>query len=229
MEPTPVSEVIAGQKRILNRKRCLHPDAGRGSCSAEMARSHSIQRTALAAIARNGHVYGYASDLGRLKRNSGAILPRLIGINDASGFFGFCAKHNAATFRPIESQPIRTCPEHMFLLGYRARAYEVYMRDAQLAGSEQARELDRGKSRPYQIAVQSNVGAHMRSAALGKKDQTRIWERYQRALRRRDFSAVHYYAVRTAETPNVLCCVCLVPGCLVPDAHKCGRSKKMWQ
>ena len=92
---------------VVSRRICLHPAAPVG-CT-KIGRAHTIQRaTALKRIARDGHLYTTPLDLPHAMA-SGPKAMRLVGIEKASTFAGFCARHDdelfylAAALRPGDS------------------------------------------------------------------------------------------------------------------------------
>jgi hypothetical protein len=102
--PSPWDHAAKARK-LYATKLCLHPTAGANSCSGPIVRAHTVRRSAdLKAIARNGHVYQSSADFSDLNRTDGRVIPKLIGINDASTFWGFCKKHDATTFASLENR-----------------------------------------------------------------------------------------------------------------------------
>src|SRR4051794_9621851 len=59
-EPT-TQEILDQQGRVLDRKVCLHADAGPTTCS-KVIQAHTLQRSELSKIARSGKVYGFKGD-----------------------------------------------------------------------------------------------------------------------------------------------------------------------
>src|SRR4051794_29336564 len=86
-------------RKVYETKVCLHPEADAAACSRGIVRAHTVRRGAdLRAIARKGHVYQGAADSRTLDKTGGRIIPTLVGINNASTFWGFCHKHDSTTF-----------------------------------------------------------------------------------------------------------------------------------
>ena|SRR2546422_4986942 len=93
-------------RKTFQKKQCLHPGAP-NTCKGRIVRAHTVRRKAdLTAIARDGHVYQGRADMGTLMRTKGRVAARLIGVREASTFLGFCEKHDAETFAPLETQPL---------------------------------------------------------------------------------------------------------------------------
>src|ERR1035437_4931680 len=109
-----IQEVIQESKKS-KEKMCLHPEADKTVCN-EIIKAHSIQRAKiLENISRNQHVYSFSSHIGDINKLV-RFEPKLIGINEASTFTGFCNMHDTETFKPIEIKDIEICNEHIFLI-----------------------------------------------------------------------------------------------------------------
>ncbi len=71
--PAPnIFEVVKSQRKFLNKKYCLHPNANVNTCSGGIIKAHTIQRSGgLDKIAKNGHVYGlgFHFDVADLDKN----------------------------------------------------------------------------------------------------------------------------------------------------------------
>lgn len=77
--------------------------------------------------------------------DSGNIKLHRVEWRDASTFTGFCAKHDASTFSPIEKVRFTGSKQQCFLLGYRALCHEIFQKTGALKASPQVRRLvDRG-------------------------------------------------------------------------------------
>lgn len=108
------------KRKILNRKECLHFNAGPG-CNS-IIKSHSIQNHhQLDTIARNSHVYTINFDN---PRHMGTYT--LKGIKEMSTFHGFCGKHDNELFHPIDDYPFSDSGEQAMLYAYRALCKEIY-------------------------------------------------------------------------------------------------------
>ena len=68
-----------------------------------------------------------------LRKNGGKLIPRKMGVRTASTFFGFCSRHDAEMFRPVEYGTVGITNENCFLLSFRALAYEVIMKHCALS------------------------------------------------------------------------------------------------
>ena len=207
----PISELMRSLSRIQHRKTCLHPNASPEGCSAKIVRAHTVQSTLLAQIARNSHVYGFPTELGALIASDGIPTPQLIGINRASTFTGFCSRHDAELFAPIEKSRLQPCQEHACLLAYRGIARELYAKEGIVAIQEHLSTLDRGLPEEGQFLFQQINNARSCGSVVGLSDVVRAKTALEDMIRSRDFSDMEYYVVWLAEPPNVMCAVPKVP------------------
>jgi hypothetical protein len=124
-------------------KDCLHPSAAAGVCDAIVG-AHSIQRSRVLQqiVDRQKHVSTFFPV--RVD-GTGRIRVHRVGWREASTFTGFCGKHDASTFGPIENVQFSGTKQQCFLLGYRALCHEIYQKTGALKSSPEIRRLvDRG-------------------------------------------------------------------------------------
>lgn len=113
------------RKIDTSHKLCLF---GGENCSTAI-KSHSVQVSALNKIAINGHVFNF----GHLSHeewddvyNNSKYLPKKIGINDASIYYGFCDYHDDSIYAEIEKQQINPDINQIFLFHFRAYSFAYY-------------------------------------------------------------------------------------------------------
>lgn len=186
--------------------KCLHPLAAADQCSGGAIASHTIRRAAdLAAFAEAGHVMGVSPNFKDLTRTGGVLHPQEIGVNRASTFPGFCSRHDAEIFKPLETAPFTGTLEQCFLLAYRCVAKELYLKRANAASTDIARLTDKGKSLEAQAKIQDIVNL----MALGTDAAIKELEEWKAALDSRllakDLSGIRAWVVRFAE-PLFLAC-----------------------
>ena len=159
-------------KRAFSVKTCLAPDTWLKHCCGRVSRAHTVPKSgSLKRIARKGHVYSYdVSSLKNLQKHDGALVPELLGINRASTFTGFCSRHDNQIFEPLEKRTFCGTPEQCFLLGYRARAREIYTKRAAAAFSDVLQDADKGKTLPAQMAFQTVIQPYEIGLAAALKD-----------------------------------------------------------
>ena len=175
-------------------------------CEGPVVRAHSVRRASdLRSIAERGHVIQFQADARTLRRTRGKPEARLIGINDASTFHGFCRKHDTATFRPIEASPFAATSEQCFLLLYRAWCREAYTKEAAARAAEMLRELDKGRPFIEQLGIQTSVNAHITGVALGVRDVRHYKRIVDDALLVGDFTCVNSMVFEFGGTLPVVC------------------------
>ena len=121
-------EESAAAAKAIGRGMCCAPPNARHDCVPKIVRSHTVPRSSLSHIAEKGHVLSCRADVISLKTHGTAPPPKPRGIQNASTFTGFCARHDHDIFRPLETAPFTSTPEQCFLLAYRALARELYLK-----------------------------------------------------------------------------------------------------
>src|ERR1700682_1261939 len=185
-QPRPTFAELAEDERRTRQAVCLPPSAP-GECEGKIIKAHTIQRAGgLTRIARKGHVYAAKGDLGTLKKTGGVIPFALLGINDASTFTGFCARHDTDLFRPIETEKFTASQEQLFLYCYRPSCREMYTKAQMQRGEEARSTYDRGRSRSEQVIHQILERATSNSTGLAVRDQEVLKSEYDRLVLARD-------------------------------------------
>jgi hypothetical protein len=207
----PLKDYEFDQKlaEIHTRECCVHPSAPAG-CSPKIIKGHTLQeRGQLDQIAKNGHVYGVHRQY--LKYVNEKPPFERIGLDKASTFRFFCSKHDNATFKPIEDQPIQFTPEQCFLLGYRALCREIDMTEGQLEAILLFRERDRGQPLAEQKRIQAQATAEAESMKLRLKVVQDAKEHYDAVLQKKAFSDICFSRFEIAPTPDILVSSALIP------------------
>jgi hypothetical protein len=127
------------------------------------------------------------------------VRPQLIGINRASTFTGFCQRHDAELFRPLELNAFAGTAEQVTLLAYRILCRELYAKRAALGFVPTIRQGDRGGSDVFQAWVQSTANVHELGTRLGLRDAELEKARYDAAVRAGDYTAIGFLVVTFAE------------------------------
>lgn len=170
-DPVNPYEMAGAQRKLMSQAKCSHPLAGAGSCHGKIIQAHSIRRAAdLQALAVDGHVIELHVDFQTLKRTNGLPEAKLIGINQASTFRGFCAKHDAEAFAPLEISPFTGTPEQCFLLLFRAWCRETYAKEGQARALELWGDVDKGRTLAVQTQIQGFLSAHGEGIRAGLRD-----------------------------------------------------------
>jgi len=187
---------------------CSYPDPAADPCSSTIAKSHSVQkRGGLSAIAENGHVLTVKPTIKELIKTDGHPQPRLVGVNNASVFPGFCGKHDTSVFKAVEGKSLSLDENAAFLLSYRAIAYESFAKQVQVKHIEILRETDRGRSFATQAALQMMLCDMLAGVHLGLKDMARWKGQFDERLISGSRKGFHFTAVRfDGILPIVACC-----------------------
>ncbi len=184
----------------FRKKYCSHPNAPE-ACN-HIISAHTITKSLVLKTIKDkdGHVYSSTPKFTDIFRDKGRFIPRKVGINDASTFTGFCAKHDNALFEPIEQGSIELNEESIFLLSYRTMAYETYQKKAELNMLMVLRDnIDKGKSFDRQVAVQANISERITFTTMGAHETGISKAKYDAVLKSRDYSDFNYVAVRINE------------------------------
>jgi hypothetical protein len=200
--------------RRLKQGFCLHPNASPSTCTPSIINAHSIQKHGgLNCIAHKGHVYSFFTGYGKPKQR--LFDPKLIGIQEASTFRGFCQHHDHETFAPIERCAFEANPYHVFLVGYRALCHTLYMKrvGVDLLSSYFPEHIDGGLPRAEQEVRQRYLADMKRALLSGWQTLAHYKNLYDAALQARDFSQVSYYVIFLTKTPEFLGSSALLPMC----------------
>lgn len=218
MSPPTLQDKLQNTRRIFGKKYCLHPNAGT-ECKGDIIKAHTVQRSGgLTRIARQGHVYTLDPGDAELVK-TGMLSARLIGVNSASTFTGFCNYHDTKTFAHIENRPFEGDEQQAFLLGYRALCRELFMKQSAVEHLASIRHFDAGADIAKQFWWQDFVSILERGeqSSLRHTEQYKL-STYDPCLVNDNYSDVHYYIVRFVTAPNFLC-----SGCIFPDYDFSGQ------
>jgi hypothetical protein len=165
-----------------------------------------VRRSAdLQAIAREGHVYHPDSDVATLNRTGGRIPAKLIGVNDASTFWGFCQRHDGDTFSALENEPLVPTDEQAFLLAYRPLVKELYLKERLIETFKMLRSSDRGKSLPRQVAIQEYVHISSQAAVSSLRGLRAEKAAYDSDLLAKEFGAIRFLSIELSGQPDIVC------------------------
>jgi len=199
------SDAIDALRASESRRLCLHPAASIDTCTGDIVRAHSVQRSLVRRIARNGKVYSPTRDFGDLYRVQDEIPLRLRGLNEVTTFTGFCKRHDTELFRPIEMHDVRACQEHACLLAYRASSREYYHKHGMVSMEQFAKSLDRGRSISRQVAHQDWTSEWFTAARSGLADLAIGHDELANAISAGDYSCMDYFVLWLESPPQVMC------------------------
>ena len=213
-------EAAKRSRQAFSRKTCMAPSAWLQDCSGGVVRAHTVPRSgSLNQIAEDGHVLALSGDLSDLVRTGGRLLPKLVGVRQASTFHGFCSRHDSEIFAPLEDSIFLATPEQCFLLAYRAFSLEVYKKLAALEVSEIMRLADRGRPLADQLFVQDVASSYEAGTRAALRDATLKEPEFERALVSADYTSVRAYVLTFDIAPPVM-----ASGGFAPERDFDGRS-----
>lgn len=207
MEPVNPQATMAEARKNLIDRYCSHPAASPTECSNQIINAHTIQkRGGLAAIAEEGHVISGLAGTKDLFKNKGQIIPKRVGINSASTFTGFCGRHDAEMFLPVERRLTKLDIEACFLLSFRALAYEAYQKRLSLKWIDVYRQADRGRDFAAQCDIQGYIWHHAEGVRLGVNDSERWKKEYDQAFVSGDYKGFRCYTIKLSEIIPIVAC-----------------------
>ena len=198
----------------FSKKMCLAPPSWTNECDCQIVQAHTVSKSgSLRRIARKGHVYSLKLELGTKNRSDrlSRFTPKLKGINHASTFSGFCARHDDLIFSPLEKQEFKGTSEQCFLLGYRALARELYTKRAAVENIGLIRELDKGLSLEEQIRFQSEHQAMNLGFLTGYRDLMASKADFDSILEKGTFKSVRGYVIEFVSPPFLMCSGSVLP------------------
>jgi hypothetical protein len=162
-KPITKGEAINASKGFANRKSCYVPDELSCECETKIINAHTVSKSGtLKAIADNSnHVLGLKINLPNLFKGEGELEPEKIGINQASTFKGFCAKHDKELFSCVEDRSFVGDEEQNFALMYRSVAKELYAKEGSLQSAEFLKGADKGRDPFNQFMIQQFASDNM--------------------------------------------------------------------
>ena len=188
--PTSSDEVRARIRAAGAQRVCLHPEASPGHCDAIIA-AHTVQRSRVleAILDDDRHVSTFHVFQGRTSRSELGV--SRVGWKEASTFTGFCAKHDASTFAPLENAPFVGSDEQCFLHAYRAVCREWFAKSSMLQASPAMRDM----FPPNDTEGEAFVGSHVRGSTRGLADLKCAKDLLDAALVKREYSAINFLLV----------------------------------
>jgi hypothetical protein len=184
--PDSKSAILSQFRKLYESTYCSHPTASPQQCSRQIVRAHTLQKSGLlSAISVDQHVYGLK--LTGLPNDRGIYPFKRIGLNQASTFTGFCERHDAELFRPLETIPFTASKEQLFLLAYRALAKELYAKRFAVRLEPFLRKGDVGKGPVEQVMLQKLRYLREQLHDLSLRDQEATLKDYERIYLSRDF------------------------------------------
>ncbi|WP_440454773.1 YecA family protein [Psychrobacter sp. ASPA161_9] len=156
-QPISKGEVIQYEQNISKREACYAPQELKSECT-NIIKAHTVSKSSgLSDIADNtNHVLGLKQNLVSFQKSKGKLRFERVGINKASTFRGFCAKHDKQLFSCFEDIPFIGTQEQCTALTYRSVAKEIYAKENALDVSGFIKKMDQGKPLIFQINIQEH-------------------------------------------------------------------------
>lgn len=207
-------------KSKFAQRYCSVPSALKPDCHGDIVQAHTVSKSSsLKRIARDGHVYAFKTNLHELHRNDGRILPKLLGINKASTFTGFCKYHDASLFSPIETDSFNDSKEHCFLVAYRTIAREFFTKSAAYNTIDTMRTIDRGRDISEQIRIQDFIRPFAEGTHNGLKHISGHKTSLDSMLCSGNYQAINAYIINLDTPPPVMC-----SGAIFPEVDFAGNT-----
>src|ERR1019366_8035950 len=214
LAPTPSRTEVAriAQHLVSHRHaKCMHPQAG-AACSSKIIKAHSVQRSGgLTRIALRGEVYYFRDTMRFMMNPAAALEPGLVGCKEASVFPGFCAYHDALTFKPIDDQEFAATPEQVFLLAYRALSREFIGVQTRIDTFSETFKLLRGQQGQRLEEKIYNVTQQQLLIELNLRQLKPEKDLYDTLLLAARFDRLDHYIIWLDRIPDMLCSMYVQP------------------
>ena len=154
-KPFTTGEIMAHGNDLSKIATCYAPIELHPECS-NIIKAHTVSKSSgLIEIADDtNHVLGLKQNLSSLDKNEGNLKLEKIGINNASTFRGFCAKHDKLLFSCFEDKPFIGTEKQCVALTYRSLAKEIYDQECLLSNAVFMRDMDKGSPLIHQLKFQ---------------------------------------------------------------------------
>lgn len=202
-------------KKISNKKReCSHPN-----CNKKAIKSHTVSKASnLLKISFEKHVYHISNSIFNINNDS-LINFRKIGINEASVYPLFCAKHDTDLFEPFENKNIlKITQKHSFLLHYRILNKALYLKEIlhevytkviqELKENEQfikIEDLQNYKNFIDELTKIANIIGIEPKMLIHQK------ENLDKLLMKSNYKNQSYYAIIIDKIPEIQCATTWIP------------------
>ncbi|EOC1299016.1 SEC-C domain-containing protein [Cronobacter dublinensis] len=189
-------------KKNNNVKYCSTPEHLHNECTKKMIKAHTISKSSsLKSIAQDGHVMGIKPSFSSLDQNNGCLKFERIGINSASTFTGFCSKHDAEIFSPIENQAFTPTKENCFLLSYRPVSREFYTKRNNSSTAELLKKMDQGLHEGLQLEVQMIAQLFNSGVDMALNDLDTLKSGMDEILSKKLFNEMSHYVFELNSIP----------------------------
>ena len=183
-------------KKLKNKGRCLHFDAGE-RCN-KIINAHSIQESGLLKkISINEHVYALNRNYTNLKKNKGKLSYDKIGIGVASTFKGFCKEHDNKLFEHIDNKLLEPSNYQCFLYAYRSLCREIFVRQNAIVLIEKQLEEESNKSNIELLS------SYLYGLKIGYESLIIHKNEYDKSLCQKQFNDIEFCCFNIKGEPNM--------------------------
>ncbi len=189
-------------KKTFDVKECLCPAEEKWQCSGNIINAHTISKSQnLKQIADQQHVYGLSKSFQDAHRLGGPDY-KLLSINKASTFTGFCSYHDDKLFGPLEKKAFIGSKEQCLLLAYRIIARELFLKKISMRGVFD--EIKEHQS--LRDAIQTNrIAVGMEGNRLVAVDDLSVEkQKYDDAIIKQDFSGFRSCLLFFKRVPSLM-------------------------
>ncbi len=212
-EQKPINQGVIHKQinSFYDKKYCSIPMSMKHDCSKRIIKAHSISKSAsLKDISIDGHILTTFKAISKDQINS-KILPKRIGINQASTFTGFCSKHDKELFSPIEDKTFELTQYNCFLVAYRSLARELFVKQSAFGTLDLIKELDKGRTLDEQFSIQNTHQYYSNNNALTTNDLRYIKSIYDSYLESNDFAPINHMVFQLNTIPKVMTSAMVAP------------------
>lgn len=182
-------------KAERKKGQCLHFQSS-SRCKI-FINAHSIQKSgALTEIAKDGHILQLSSDV-RFLKESGKLGVSKVGINKASTFLGFCAKHDNELFESIDNFVLEPTKYQISLYAYRSLCRELYIKEAAFNSLS---KIENDQTHAY---VKKFYGKYKDSTKFGLDNLKRHKLKFDESLSDKTYSDIKYYIFVSESKANL--------------------------
>ncbi len=194
-------EIASAHKRFLKRKLCL-AEASSDPCNSSIVQAHTIPRSQLTHIARNGHVYSGPS-IEEIMKSKEMPLLKETGIGKFSALSCFCARHDNLIFVHVEDVPLVFNPRQLALLHYRTIAAELYKKLG--SGEASLHNIKTfAETKKYDSDRMDSYKAYNEGTQIAIRDGKAALDDCAQVLREQSYDGLSALVVRFRRPPSIM-------------------------
>ena len=147
----------------------------------------------------------YVVGIDNVVKNNGRLGVKLVGLNKASTFTGFCAEHDHTFFAPIEKGQFTLTPVQAHRMLYRPVARELYNKVALQRSVPILRGGDRGRSIVDQIEMQTTLDGFDLGVDAAVRELTALRRELDSDFHNDDYTRLCAVAIDLDAIPDFMC------------------------